>query len=592
MLHEVLIVLAGHESPLVTKTPSNVPLREGLLHKSEQALLAQVAVLGELHRQVATRIKHIHQLYHSTTSNSNSNSQFIKGPFPPSSHAIASTIDNLLLRPFRTTLVELEREILSNNSRYVGGNKIVSLSMIVSETVGKYERRFRYSESLLNYLVTNCIRSCFDVLTRLEKDKITGYEDVKQVVNGCISQVHRTWIQQLCCWCLYGRLPRYGVGNDFMVVGHHHYHQRGNGHFELMMDRVPPMCTEQTAKDIYSIGNSMSKLRINGAGYDELIKKLELPITEAQLSQVMSELQTKVYKEVVAEKLPLNEISKFLIMIKDVALLGNADFMISLLLNNNNSSCGVGRGGGSNKKSDQPQAMFRNAAEAFIEDYYSNSTGYTNLTSTFHYISVKDSRQQLNKDKFDDLLTGIRCKLILDLEWPYSILISEVDQQRYTFAFSFLIALAKAHSMISNLWRIRKNQTFDSMKLKIVLDGLWDYAQNIVISSSFESIVVKELNNQKVKNEGVNPQQIINKNNEFLTQVCRLLFLDNENMRICLRNFLTTCFRAAENGTQNGDDEENVDKTMRELVNSIEQLPEIDSKVNLLLLKLEFVNSE
>ena len=188
MLHEILIVLAGHRSSVITNDPhSQFP--QQVLHPSEQALLAQTAALGKLNRDVSRRITWVQEssIYGRPQQQQLSDhhddpridgivengdrdqvdAKFYRGVYCPAAHAIARRLDQLLVSEFRNHLVNLESKILAKDSAYVGGQNVVSLSVIVAETVRTWERRFRYGISLLNYIVSKYDRMppcCYEIL--------------------------------------------------------------------------------------------------------------------------------------------------------------------------------------------------------------------------------------------------------------------------------------------------------------------------------------------------------------------------------------------------------------------------------------------
>ena len=77
MLHEVLLALSGHPSPLFDKNTTGDNLSyDGvpLLSPSERALLESIGKLSELHRQLRNQLDAIAASHHSTICRAVANS--------------------------------------------------------------------------------------------------------------------------------------------------------------------------------------------------------------------------------------------------------------------------------------------------------------------------------------------------------------------------------------------------------------------------------------------------------------------------------------------------------------------------------------
>src|SRR5947199_7500284 len=107
MLHELFLLLTGHESPLFSP---ELPISFPLVSPSERALLNNLAGLGYLHRRLRNSCDAITCSHPSTIV-----------------RATASGIITHLQR-FRTQVSETERLILNKDDSVVGAYNIVPLA--------------------------------------------------------------------------------------------------------------------------------------------------------------------------------------------------------------------------------------------------------------------------------------------------------------------------------------------------------------------------------------------------------------------------------------------------------------------------------
>ena len=115
MLHEVLLALSGHPSPLF---PAIAPPGQSsdafvdkdfpLLSSSEAALLATVGKLASLHRQIRDHATRIVSQHPSTIC-----------------RAIAASLLQIHLARFREKILDVEKQILTKDAAIVGAYNIV-----------------------------------------------------------------------------------------------------------------------------------------------------------------------------------------------------------------------------------------------------------------------------------------------------------------------------------------------------------------------------------------------------------------------------------------------------------------------------------
>ena len=114
MLHELLLSLSGHPSPLLDRS-SDIPENlRSLVSPAELALLESLARdLGEKHKSIRDDANAISSSHPSTAC-----------------RAVASAIISAHLAAFQKRILEVERDILKENASLVGAYNIVPLSAI------------------------------------------------------------------------------------------------------------------------------------------------------------------------------------------------------------------------------------------------------------------------------------------------------------------------------------------------------------------------------------------------------------------------------------------------------------------------------
>lgn len=279
MIHEVILVLAGFKSSIISVDNTLVSDDSSVLHPSEQPLLAQIARFGELHREI---IKAIQDFEYDTTrytnsqgnttqsnlNDSESNSNNVSAsdnedselPAIPKSYiltrsAVVSVIEARALKKLAQELEDLEASILENNSKYVGGNNTVSVSQIVGTIISEWHRVLQYSKYILDmfgvlpaseintdennepmmevrdtqgnatrssapwYHETEIISTLYTLTQDAKAEtyqtkqnvfllftELIGYPEVDMLRRHCLLAIHRSWLQLVSSWLLYGHV--------------------------------------------------------------------------------------------------------------------------------------------------------------------------------------------------------------------------------------------------------------------------------------------------------------------------------------------------------------------------------------------------
>lgn len=214
MLHDILLSLSGHPSPLLraassSRSHENPPGRDALLlSPPERALLASVAHLSDLHVKLLSFAAQISASHPSTIC-----------------RAVATAIDSVHLAAFQAKILEVEETILRRDAGLVGAYNIVPLTAVVGE-FGGWTRRMEWLWETVQFILDagatkedgSVAASCSGakLIDRLRGELQTGYADIEETAKSLVRSAEATWLKQVSAWILYGRLPSFGA-DDFFV---------------------------------------------------------------------------------------------------------------------------------------------------------------------------------------------------------------------------------------------------------------------------------------------------------------------------------------------------------------------------------------
>ncbi|KAJ4416232.1 hypothetical protein N0V85_002356 [Neurospora sp. IMI 360204] len=366
MLHEILLSLSGHPSPLLQQaaatstTPNDSPLKSALT-PPERALLSKLANLSELH---------INLLSHTARISTSHPSIICR--------AIATAIRNEHLAAFQRKVLQVEETILKKDAALVGAYNIVPLTAVVGE-FDEWNRRMEWLWSFVDLLMKGMkenaesvdqmewegsqphdlthrpaqkgqsssatrrreppVHSGPMVINRLRELMQTGYKDIEEVVKSLVKVAETAWLKQVSAWVLYGRLPDFGA-DDFFVWREED--EDGEEQFLCVQELLPKFVTRSTAASMLFIGRSLRQIRAKSVedsslrGTDHLstqltkLSTLSHPIDPATFSNTITEIRQYLSRTTLAQLLPLSDVEKYLQLLRDFFLLRRGEFAMAL----------------------------------------------------------------------------------------------------------------------------------------------------------------------------------------------------------------------------------------------------------------------
>lgn len=218
MLHEILLSLSGHPSPLLRSAQTarpNAPPTEGnasdnktlqLLSPPERELLAGVAHLSDLHVKLRSFGAQIAAAHPSTIC-----------------RAVATAVQNIHLAAFQRKVLEVEEGILKKDAGLVGAYNIVPLTAVVGE-FDEWTRRMEWMWDITEFMLkrdraeegSKVFCTSAAIINRLRGELQTGYLDIEETARSLVRVAETAWVKQVSSWILYGRLPGFGA-DDFYI---------------------------------------------------------------------------------------------------------------------------------------------------------------------------------------------------------------------------------------------------------------------------------------------------------------------------------------------------------------------------------------
>ena len=217
MLHEILLSLSGHPSPLLRADDVSGAYARAGISPAERDLLSSASHLSDVHIKLRGYVSQVSASHPSMVC-----------------RAVATTIELVNLSGFQRHVLEVESRILRADAGLVGAYNIVSLTAVVAEFT-PWTRRMEWLWEVVQYMLEgNGGRACTaaQLMDRLRRELQSGYVDIEETARCLVTSAEMAWLKQASAWLLYGRLPSLGAEGFFVQV------KEGEG--EVMRDLTSP----------------------------------------------------------------------------------------------------------------------------------------------------------------------------------------------------------------------------------------------------------------------------------------------------------------------------------------------------------------
>ena len=507
MLHELLLALSGHPSPLLSDEPLPHTLFSPSVSPAEAALLKSTAHLGNLHISVREQCSQISSSHASVIC-----------------RAVATAITSTHLAQFQKDIVQVERDILLEDASLVGAYQVVPLSAIACAFEG-WSQRLQWLQSTLafalgvnagektkvNPLASNTnSASGAALIDKLRSETRTGYPAIEKMAQYLTRVAELAWLRHMSTWVLYGRLPTLGAA-DFFIRQESNAEAPFNA-WDVDSSLLPGFVSSETARSILFVGKclhyiqsidlaapntskthvriSQSRIQLpkeaSGASLQsrhfELLASLSHPISSTALTQTISAIRSSLSQNVLQKMLSFTEILLILHVFREFFLLQRGEFAIALinaadscLATKSQTSAHTVKGGdmrmsGVMIKEGEVTATLNQAwaTLASLQEIDDDEDQELDLARDLVYLTIKkvqtktapapaptgiSSRLQLG-DLFRDVLLATPTVLTMRTASPLDLFLTVDDIEMYSQMHAFLLSIRRAQSHLSDLWKL------------------------------------------------------------------------------------------------------------------------------------------
>lgn len=490
MLHEVLLALSGHPSPLFNKdNASTADLQHdgvSLISPSEKALLESIGQLAELHRRLRTRLDDIASSHRSTIC-----------------RATANSLRQTHLARFQQTILDVEGRILTEDASIVGAYDVVPLASVVGEFAG-WHRRMGWYRDVVGFMRPDASSNQADecsggaLIDRLRTEVQTGFPEIEAVATELLKVAETAWLRQVSSWIVHGKLPVYGADDFFIrsdgsIEGQPEHFRKDNS---LLPKFIPPA----TASSILFIGKSIYQVRHYeqqahaglktqasktnhsnlASAHLKLLSSLSLPLVPAQLARAVSQIRLSLSQNVLQHLLPLQDILILLSSLRRYFLLEDGEFTMALV---NEAEArlqarwqSMGRliqqdpikalQGLSIKDAELSQTLAQtwktlalrddtdeNPAFDYARKHVTLSAPRKTAARPSTSDSISAATPQISSVAFNDVLFPSASNLTLEISPPLDLFIAPHEVNTYSAINAYLISVRRAHLRLAGLWR-------------------------------------------------------------------------------------------------------------------------------------------
>lgn len=491
MLHEILLSLSGHPSPLL-RADAPEPHASSAVTLPERQLLTSAAHLSDVHVKLITYSAEIANSHPSTICRS-----------------VAAAIDSIHLSAFQRKVLEVEESILKDDPDLVGAYNVVPLTAVMAE-FKQWTRRMGWLWQMVQFMMIRNKSSglCHgaQLMNRLRSELRSGYEDVNETALSLVAVAETAWLKQVSAWTLYGRLPAFG-GEDFFVQAvqgsddvsavfwiRFFAHQKQEYTSDSTL--LPSFVTPSTASSMLFIGKSLNHVRVKSTadiglrGLDHLSSKLKelasltFPLNSASFTRTITAIRLSLSEDTLQKMLPLARVVEMLHLLRDFFLLGRGEFAMALTqeadekirnrwrrADNLAYEKGDGLRNVTVKDGEVAAVLSRTwAVLASMQGQHAEEDEQLEIardllrlhlakTTSATPLSVGagltvESASLLATSPFRNLLFSVPAVLSIEVPSPLDMVLSPSDIQLYSCINSYLLSMRRAHIRLTDLWKI------------------------------------------------------------------------------------------------------------------------------------------
>ncbi|ETS83762.1 hypothetical protein PFICI_05638 [Pestalotiopsis fici W106-1] len=470
MLHEILLSLSGHPSPLLRNEYSDAG-PGALLSAPERDLLKTAGHLSDLHCNLIKYTTHISASHPSVIC-----------------RAAATAISAAHLAAFQQKILDVEAGILCKDASLVGAYNIVPLTAVIGEFSG-WTRRLEWLWDLVQFMSRKkddgALCTGAELMNKLRGELLTGYADIEETASSLVKVAETAWLKQVSAWVLYGRLPSFGA-QDFFILKDEHDEQG----YKVDPSLLPSFVTSHTASSMLFIGTSLNRVRSKSAGQSSTagtlghlssqlqeLSSLSFPLSSAALSKATNAIRLNYSRTVLQKLLPLERVLEMLQLLRQFMLLGRGEFAMALTQQADDRTRSRWRRADNLayqkrdslstvvvKEGEVAAVLARTwAALGMMQSQHADedeelefARDVLQLTMSSSLSTTKEAPGGLVDTPFRNLLLSAPVEITVRIPSPLDLFLSTSDAQIYSCINSYLLSIRRAHLRLTDLWKITR----------------------------------------------------------------------------------------------------------------------------------------
>ncbi|KAI1813172.1 Spc97/Spc98 family protein [Poronia punctata] len=481
MLHEILLSLSGHPSPLLGNNHSHADA-EALISAPERQLLGTAARLSNLHCQLRDNTSRISSTHQSAVC-----------------RAVSTAIVSVHLAAFQRKILQVEEAILRKDAEFVGAYNIVPLTAVMGQ-FSDWTRRLEWLWDLVEFINADKRRDdqlpcqAAQLIDKLESELQTGYADIAETAASLLRVAETAWLKQVSSWVLYGQTPTF-LNFDFFIRKDEEDEEQP---YKLESTLLPSFVKPSTAASMLFIGLSINRAR-SRAGPDlgasslsrlssqhQELSQLSFPIDGAMFARAITSIRYTLSKTTLQKILPLVKVLEVLKVLREFFLLGRGEFAMALtqqaeekirsrwrradnlayekrdalgtvVIKEGEAAAVLTRtwaflSSMQGQHADEDEAL--ELARDLLRLHVSKSSTQATTPAKSHGHSTDKIIDAIAPTPFRNLLFSVPVTLMMNTPSPLDLFLAPSDLQIYTAINSYLLSIRRAHLRLTDLWKI------------------------------------------------------------------------------------------------------------------------------------------
>ncbi|ORY63127.1 gamma-tubulin complex component protein [Pseudomassariella vexata] len=472
MLHEILLSLSGHPSPLL----QNDHAGSTALSAPERNLLRSAGQLSEIHCNLISYTAQVSATHPSAIC-----------------RAVSTAITSTHLAAFQRKILEVEDGILRKDAGLVGAYNIVPLTAVMGEFSG-WTRTMQWLWDVVQFMLGQdsvSTRRGSELINKLRSEMQTGYADIEDASTSLVKVAETAWLKQVSAWILYGRIPNFG-GDDFFIQRDKENEQG----YKLEPALLPSFVSASTASSMLFIGTSLNRVRTRSVADPSIgtlahlssqlqeLSSLKFPLNTAAFSRTIISIRMTLSRTILQKLLPLEKVIEMLHLLRDFLLLGRGEFAMALTQQADERIRGrwrradnlayEQRSGVGNvvvKEGEVTAVLARTfAALGSMQSQHAEEDEELELARDLLRLNLSKSKTATPKKPaavvvqdmptsivttpFRNLLFSVPVDMTIQIPSPLDLFLTTSDVQTYTMINSYLLSIRRAHLRLTDLWKV------------------------------------------------------------------------------------------------------------------------------------------